>query len=241
MRTSLKKIVVTGGSRGLGRALALRFSAIGHEVFIVGRNEDQLRLVQELEPKIQYLAADVSDKDQIYKISGAIGGGLGHPDFVVQCAGYLGMSPLKLLVDSPCEDFEKVLDTNLLGPFRLTKALFPMMVANGGGTFVNISSDAAIHNYETWGTYSASKAAMDRMTGIFHEESKGFQINHLALDPGEMATDMYFAADPDRDPATLQKPEDVAEAMVDFLLKGNFQQSRYSREEWQNAIKGDAS
>ena len=134
---------------------------------------------------------------------------------------------------------EQVLQTNLLGPFRLTKALYGQMVAGGGGLFVSISSDAAVNSYPRWGAYSASKSALDRITGIFDEESRGFNIRHLSLDPGDMNTEMHFKVIPDADPAQLLQPEDVARDMSRFLLAGNFSQSRYSADEWRASIRGD--
>jgi NAD(P)-dependent dehydrogenase (short-subunit alcohol dehydrogenase family) len=237
MNANSKKIVITGGSKGLGKALALEFAKQGSQVLIIGRSEELLKEVSKSLDNIQYVAADVSNKDNIYKLSGAIGATLGSPDIVIQCASYLGQTPLRLLADTDCEEFEKVLQTNLLAPFRLTKALLGSMVTGGGGVFVNLSSDAAINNYETWGCYSISKIAIDRLSGIFDEETRALNVRHLALDPGDMATDMHFAAIPDANRADLHKPEDVAKEMIQFLLNGFFAQSRFTANEWRKAIK----
>jgi short-subunit dehydrogenase len=232
-----KKIVITGGSRGLGQALALEFDFQGHEVFIISRDESKLKEVAARGQAITYLAADVSDKNNVYRISGNIAATFGCPDVVIQCASYLGVTPLRLLLDSDCEDIAKVLQTNILAPFRLTKALFGPMAANGGGLFINLSSDAALNNYPNWGAYALSKAAVDRLSGIFDEESKEFNIRHLALDPGDMATDMHFAAIPDADPSQLYDPRDVAREMTRFLLGNFFPESRYTASQWRNLAK----
>lgn len=236
MSYKLKKIVITGGSRGLGRALAIAFDKLGHQVVIVGRQSKALRSVCEEGRQIRFFEADVSRKEDIYKISGAIGGIIGKPDIVIQCASYLGQTPLRPLADTNCEDLEKVLDTNLIGPFRLTKALLGAMTSRNGGIFVNLSSDAAVMNYENWGGYSLSKAALDKMSGIFDEECRVIGIRHLAVDPGDMATDMHFAALPDADPKQLYRPEDVARDLVAFLLQGHFPKSRYSASQWRQGI-----
>lgn len=97
---------------------------------------------------------------------------LGDVDILFNVASYLGQTPLRLLVDTDCEDMEQVLQTNVIGPFRLTKALLPSMLLKQKGLVVNISSDAAMNAYPTWGSYSISKAASDHQSRIFDEELK---------------------------------------------------------------------
>ena len=231
-----KNIVITGGSRGLGRSLALELDRLGHRVCIIGRTEESLTQVASLGRRIEYLVADVSQKDVIYPLAGRIGAMFDGIDIVIQCASYLGPTPLRLLLDSDCEDLEQVLQTNLLAPFRLTKALFPH-VAQRRGIFINLSSDAALNSYPTWGAYSSSKAALDRLSGILDEETKSAGVRHLALDPGDMATDMHFAAIPDADPALLHRPEEVARDMTRLLLSGSLpEQSRCSADEWRKYL-----
>lgn len=109
-----------------------------------------------------------------------------------------------MLIDTACEDFEKVLPTNVLGALRLTKALLPSMLLRGRGTVVSISSDAAVNAYATWGAYSVSKTANDHMALIFNAELKDQGIRFLAIDPGDMDTAMHAAAIPDADPSALR-------------------------------------
>jgi NAD(P)-dependent dehydrogenase (short-subunit alcohol dehydrogenase family) len=123
-----------------------------------------------------------------------------------------------LLADTDCEDVERALQTNLLGPFRLSKALLGALAASAregrGGVIVNISSDAAVTPYETWGAYGASKAALHHLSHIWDAELAGEGVRVLSLDPGDMDTPMHFAAIPGADRAALQRPADAAEGII---------------------------
>jgi len=103
---------------------------------------------------------------------------------------------------------------NLVGAFRLTKALFGALAASAregrGALVLNVSSDAAINAYPAWGAYGASKAALRHLTAIWNEEAAGEGVRFLSLDPGDMDTPMHALAVPDADPATLKRPEDAA-------------------------------
>jgi NAD(P)-dependent dehydrogenase (short-subunit alcohol dehydrogenase family) len=115
------------------------------------------------------------------------------------------------------------LRTNLLGPFRLTKALLGALAASArdgrGAVVVNISSDAAVNPYARWGAYGASKAALHHLTRIWNEEQAADGIRFLSIDPGDMDTPMHAAAVPDADPATLKRPEDAAREVVDAVAQ----------------------
>ena len=108
----------------------------------------------------------------------------------------LGPTPLRLLLDTECEDLAGVLETNLVGPFRLTKVLAGAMAIRGAGTIVHISSDAAVEPYPRWGAYGISKAAQDHLSRILAAELDGTGVRILAVDPGEVDTVMHAAAMP---------------------------------------------
>src|SRR5262249_9179743 len=131
----------------------------------------------------------------------------------------LGPTPLVPLADTECEDLEQALMVNLLGPFRLTKALFGALAASAqegrGAIVINISSDAAVNAYSGWGAYGASKAALHHLTAIWAEEAKAEGIFFLSLDPGDMNTPLHALAVPDSDPTTLRRPEDAAADIVE--------------------------
>lgn len=221
-----KNILITGGTSGLGRALALQLSRLGAQVAVVARRSDPLQQLINERPSITGIQADVANKETIYSIAGEVQAKLGDIDILLNVASYLGQTPLRLLVDTDCEDIEQALQTNLLGPFRLTKALLPAMLLRGAGVVVNISSDAAINAYPRWGGYAISKAAMDHMTRIFSAELSSQGIQFLALDPGDMRTPMHFAAIPEADPEALRDPEDSATRLLQLLAAQDFTQVR---------------
>ena len=160
------------------------------------------------------IVGDISSKDDIHRIALQILGRLGGLDVLVNGASSLGPVPLVPLADTECEDFEIALATNLLGPFRLTRALLGALrasAAEGRGALVlNISSDAAITPYSTWGAYGASKAALHHLSAIWNEELADEGVSVLSVDPGDMDTPMHRAALPEADPATLKRPEEAA-------------------------------
>ncbi len=229
-----KRIVITGGTSGLGQALAHQLDQAGAQVVIVARNEQNLAKTTQ-GTNIHALRGDVANKHDIYRISGETAGILGGIDYLFNNASYLGQSPLRLLLDTDCEDIEQVLQTNLVGLFRLTKAFLPSMLLQNSGTVINISSDAAVSPYPEWGGYSISKAAVDHLTRIWHEELNEQGIRFLALDPGDMHTPMHLAAIPDATPSELHAPSDVARDLLSFLSQTastTNAQVRYGRSEW---------
>lgn len=214
-------VLITGGSRGLGRALAHAWAARGARVVLVARPSAELAAtVAEIRAAggIAYgLAADVGDQGAIHRISGQAVDLVGTIDVLVHAASTLGPTPLRLWLDTECEDLERVLAVNLVGPFRLTKAIAGPMLLRKAGTVVFVSSDAATHAYPTWGAYGASKAAADHLAATLAAELGEAGVRVLSVDPGEMDTAMHAAAIPDADRSTLARPEVVARAIVDMV------------------------
>lgn len=212
-------VVVTGGSRGLGAALCARLAERGARVVLVARDADRLdETVQRIRRdhgEAHGLAADVGDKEAIHRISGAAAAMVGDVSLLIHAASTLGPTPLRPLLDLACEDLERVLAVNVVGPFRLTKALATGMALRGRGTVVAVSSDAATEAYPTWGAYGASKAAADHLMRTFAAETP--EVRFLSFDPGEMDTEMHRAAVPDADPSTLARPAAVADALLRWL------------------------
>lgn len=214
-------VVVTGGSRGLGRALAEELAVAGAKVVLVAREKAALdEVVAGIRARggeAHGIVADVRDRDATYAIAGQATAAVGEIDCLINNASTLGAVPLRLLLDTDCEDLSRALAVNLVGPFRLTKALLGPMVLRGRGTVLNISSDAAVEAYERWGAYGASKAALDHLTRTWAAELAGTGVRVLAVDPGEMNTRMHAQAIPDADPASLSDPARVARAIVAWL------------------------
>src|SRR6185312_13382371 len=166
------------------------------------------------------IAADIGAKDAIHRIAGQAAALVGDVSLAIHNASTLGPTPLRLLLDTECEDVEGVLAANLVGPFRLTKVLAGAMALRGAGTIVHISSDAAIEPYPRWGAYGISKAAQDHLSRILAAELADTGVRVLAVDPGEMDTRMHADAVPDADRASLQRPADVAAKLV-ALVESN--------------------
>jgi NAD(P)-dependent dehydrogenase (short-subunit alcohol dehydrogenase family) len=216
-------VLLTGASRGLGRALFEELARAGARVVGVARDADAIsRAAAELCAQgleAHGLGADVGDQHEIFRIAGAAAALVGPIDVLVHNASTLGPTPLRLLSDTDCEDFERTLQVNLLGPFRLSKAVAGHMLLAGSGLIVSISSDAATSAYPGWGAYGVSKAALDHLGRIWAAELAGSGVRFLSIDPGEMDTDMHRAALPEADPATLAAPADVARRIVRVLQR----------------------
>jgi NAD(P)-dependent dehydrogenase (short-subunit alcohol dehydrogenase family) len=216
------RVAVTGGTSGLGLALVREWIARGARVAFVARGRERVEQVARDHPGSHGIVGDVSLKDDIYPIAMQIIGELGGLDVLINSASSLGPTPLALLADTDCEDLERALATNLLGPFRLTKALLGALAASAregrGAVVLNVSSDAALTPYPTWGAYGASKAALHHLTRIWHAELEAEGVRFLSLDPGDMDTPLHAAAVPDTDPATLKRPETAARELVDAIV-----------------------
>ncbi|MBF5045184.1 SDR family oxidoreductase [Aggregicoccus sp. 17bor-14] len=216
-----KAVLVTGASRGLGRALMEALAREGARVVGVARGREALeaavaRLRKEgLE--VHALAADVGVKEAIYPLAGAAQALVGPLDVLVHNASLLGPTPLRLLLDTACEDLAEVLDVNLVGPFRLTRAVVGGMVLRGSGQVLFVSSDAAVNAYPRWGAYGVSKAALEQLARTWAVELEGTGVRVLTVDPGEMDTRMHADAMPEADPAQLARPEAVAARLVRLL------------------------
>jgi len=221
MKIQGQGVLVTGASRGLGRALAEQLAARGARVALVAREAGPLRdVVAGIRARggdAHAIAGDIAAKDAIHRIAGQAQGLVGEIGIAVHNASTLGPTPLRLLLDTECEDLAEVLETNLVGPFRLTKVLAGAMAIRGAGVIVHISSDAAVEPYPRWGAYGASKAAQDHLTKILAAELEGTGVRVLAVDPGEMDTVMHAAAMPEADRAALQRPEEVAARIVQMI------------------------
>ena len=215
------RALVTGGTSGLGLALVRELAVSGARVAFVARGRERVERVAREHAGTHGIVGDVSSKTDIHPIAMQAVGELGGLDLLINNASDLGPTPLALLGDTDCEDLERALETNLVGPFRLTKALLGALSASAregrGAVVLNVSSDAAINAYPTWGAYSASKAALHHLSRIWNEELSTEGIRVLSVDPGDMDTPMHALAVPDADPATLKRPEAAAHEILEQI------------------------
>jgi NAD(P)-dependent dehydrogenase (short-subunit alcohol dehydrogenase family) len=216
-------VLVTGGTSGLGLALVGELARRGARVAFVARGRDRVERVAREHAGTHGIVGDVSAKDDIHPIALQVLGELGGLDALVNNASDLGPTPLALLGDTECEDLERALATNLVGPFRLTKALLGALAASAregrGGVVLNVSSDAAINAYPTWGAYGASKAALHHLSRIWDAELTSEGVRVLSVDPGDMDTPMHALAIPDADRSTLREPAVAAREILDVIAK----------------------
>jgi NAD(P)-dependent dehydrogenase (short-subunit alcohol dehydrogenase family) len=216
------RIAITGGTSGLGLALVSELVRRGADVAFVARTRVRVEEVRRAFPGTVGLVGDVSSKEDIYPIALQIVGNLGGVDVLVNNASSLGPVPLVPLADTECEDFERALATNVLGPFRLTKALLGSLAASAregrGGLVVNITSDAAVSAYARWGAYGASKAALAHLSRIWDEELALEGVHVASIDPGDMDTPLHAIAVPEADRSTLKRAETAAREVADAIV-----------------------
>ena len=217
------RVAITGGTSGLGRGLVGELVERGARVAFVARHRADVQRTMLDFPTAIGIVGDVSRKEDVHPIAIQILGALDGLDVLVNNASSLGPVPLRPLADTACEDLELALATNLIGPFRLTKALLGSLAgtarAGGGALVVNISSDAAVTPYETWGAYGASKAALRHLSHIWDAELASEGIRIISVDPGDMDTPLHAAAVPDADPSTLKRPETAAREIARLVAE----------------------
>src|SRR5919204_3948087 len=203
--------LITGASKGLGAALAEELARAGARVALVARGARELEAVAARiragGGEAHALPADMADKRAIHAIAGAAAAVVGPIDVLVHNASTLGPTPLRLLLDTECEDLGSVLETNLIGPFRLTRVIAGAMALRGSGVVVHVSSDAAVAAYPRWGAYGVSKAALDHLNRLWAVELQSAGVRFFSVDPGEMDTQMHAAAMPEANRAALSKPD----------------------------------
>jgi NAD(P)-dependent dehydrogenase (short-subunit alcohol dehydrogenase family) len=220
-RFSGLRVAVTGGTSGLGLALVRELLGRGARVAFVARTPPRVAQAARAHPGAHGIVGDISVKEDIHPIALQIVGESGGLDVLVNNASDLGPTPLRLLGDTDCEDLERALAVNVLGPFRLTKAVLGALAVSAregrGALVVNVSSDAAVNAYPRWGAYGASKAALRHLSAIWDAELAAEGVRFLSIDPGDMDTPLHAAAVPDADPATLKRPETAARELADAI------------------------
>jgi NAD(P)-dependent dehydrogenase (short-subunit alcohol dehydrogenase family) len=209
-----KVALITGASQGLGRALALACAREGARVVINARSEESIRPVaEEVESagaEVLALAADVSKSSDVEGMVGAAVERFGRVDVLVNNAGLLG--PRVAIAEYPEEEWRRVIDANLTGPFLVARAVIPHMPE--GGSIVNVVSGVSVEGRAGWGAYSVSKFGVEGLTQVLASELEGRGIRVNAVDPGGMRTGMRAAAYPEEDPMTRITPDENTDVFL---------------------------
>ena len=212
-----KVVMITGASKGLGRALTLAFANEGAKLAICARSEEKLQMVkgaaESLGAVVLAVTADISKSRDVERFVAMAENAYGHIDVLINNASILGPSPMPLLLDYPEEDFAEVLRVNAVSPFLVTRRVIPGMLERNVGSIINVTSEAGHTGFAGWGAYGISKFAVEGLTQTWADELSETNVRVNMVDPGEMDTDMHQLAVPDCD-YPLAMPEDV----VDIFL-----------------------
>jgi NAD(P)-dependent dehydrogenase (short-subunit alcohol dehydrogenase family) len=219
-RTTARVALVTGGSAGLGLALSREFAGRGWTVITDGRSAEKFKEA-DLPDGVTVVVGDLTDADHRHALVGEVSDH-GRLDLLVHNASTLGPLPMRSLAEVDIADLQQVWRTNIGGPLVLTSALLPWL-RRADGVLLSISSDAAVHHYEGWGLYGASKAALDHVTLTYGAETG---LRAYAVDPGDMRTAMHQDAFPGEDISDRPLPETVVPHLV-ALLDARPESGRY--------------
>jgi 3-oxoacyl-[acyl-carrier protein] reductase len=219
--TSLSGAValVTGGSRGIGRAIALRLAALGSSVAICGRNAQALQAtseeLQKLTGRVFSLMADVSRSAEVTGLVAKTEVALGPISILVNNAGIGLFGP----AHEKCEaDWDRVLGTNLKSVFLVSAAVAPSMIRRGSGDIINISSLAGRNAFAGGGLYCASKWGVQGLSACMAEDLRDHGIRVSVICPGSVATE--FSGRGPKDASKVLAPEDVAHAVTMVVTQG---------------------
>jgi NAD(P)-dependent dehydrogenase (short-subunit alcohol dehydrogenase family) len=217
--------LITGASRGLGRALAAGLAREGFDLIIDARDRAALDAAAgALRPAgpaaqrpgsraVTAIPGDVTDPLHRSALVDAAGGRL---DLLVNNAGTLGASPLPALADYPVAELRAAFEANVIAPIALTQLALPLLRASGGAV-LNITSDAAVEAYAGWGGYGAAKAALEQASNVLAAEELAVRV--WWADPGDLRTDMHQAAFPGEDISDRPEPASVVPAFVRLVTE----------------------
>lgn len=206
-----KVALITGGSRGIGRAIAEAYARQGAQVFICARDEKNLRAaIDEMRQsggEIAGLAGDVGNQEDVQRIVNAAVERYGTIHILVNNASVLG--PRATIANYPPAAWEEVLRINLTGLFLMTRAVLPTLLAQKAGSIINVTSGVGRRGKAQWGAYAVSKAGLEALTQVLADEvgQDGIRVN--SVNPAATRTGMRAQAYPSEDPLTLPTPEEI--------------------------------
>jgi short-subunit dehydrogenase len=212
--------LITGASRGLGLEIARVYARRGLRLILTARGAAPLKqAADELAglTNVVAIAGDVADPGHAERLVRAGLEKFHRIDILINNASELGPSPMPELENLSPTTFEEILRVNVVAPLRLTQLVLPGMRAGRNGLIVNVTSDAGVQAYPTWGGYGASKAALEHLSRVLAAELEGSGVRVFVVDPGDMDTAMHRAAEPGVDLSHLPTPDSVAPAFVRVL------------------------
>ncbi len=237
-------VMITGASKGLGRALTLAFARRGAGLAVCARGGEALRKVKEKAEaygtEVLAISADISQTRDMERFVTLAQSAYGSIDVLINNASILGPSPMPYLIDYPEEDFEEVLRVNTLGPFLITRRVMSGMLQRGKGSIINVTSEAGSSAYAGWGAYGVSKFALEGLSQTWSAEVEGSGVRVNLVDPGEMETQMHALAVPDCD-YELAAPEKLTDI---FLYLASEQAAaingqRFEAQKWKGVFKNE--
>ncbi|KAA0546203.1 SDR family oxidoreductase [Bacillus sp. BGMRC 2118] len=216
MKNDKKVVMITGATKGLGKALAIAFARDGYRLAICARSEDKLVEVKdELEKmgtEVIAVTADASNEQDVDRFVSVVESVFGRIDVLINNASIFGPGPT-LLLDFPNTEFAEVLRVNVMNPFLVTKRVLPGMITRNNGSVINVTSETGRTGFAEWGVYGISKFAVEGLTQTWADELQETNVRMNMVDPGEMNTEMHSIAVPDCDYG-LSNPEDVVDVFL---------------------------
>jgi NAD(P)-dependent dehydrogenase (short-subunit alcohol dehydrogenase family) len=212
-----KVVMITGASRGLGKALAIAFAKQGEDLAICARNLEKLmevkREAESYGVRVLAVQADIADIRDVEKFVAMTESEFGRIDVLINNASILGPSPMPLLLDYPEDDFMEVMKVNIFGTFLVTRRVLPGMLQRNEGSIINVTSEAGATGFAGWGAYGISKFGVEGLTETWADELRETNIRVNMVDPGEMDTEMHALAVPDCD-YTLANPNEIVDVFL---------------------------
>jgi NAD(P)-dependent dehydrogenase (short-subunit alcohol dehydrogenase family) len=215
-KLSGKAALITGGSRGIGKAVATAYAREGAGVFICARNDADLnRAVADIRTIGRAVHGCIGDVGNVTEAKAIVQAALeqfGKLDVLVNNASFLG--PRVLIAQYPVSAWEDVVRINLTGPFLMTQEALKVMIPQRSGSIINVSSGVGRVGKARWGAYAASKFGVEGLTQVLADEVREFGIRANSVNPGPTRTEMRARAYPEEDPLTLPTPDHVAPVFV---------------------------
>lgn len=215
MKLRDKTSLVSGGSKGIGKAIAKAYARHGSSVLICGRNEVALKQAcQEISEygHVDYIRCDITNDADVKGLASHVKKEWKRLDVLVNNASILGLrAPI---LDYPEDVWEEVVQVNLNGQFFVTKALLPILLESPSASIINVSSSVGRRGKGFWGAYAASKFGLEGLTQVLADELASSNVRVNSVNPGGTRTEMRAEAYPDEDPIILPTPDDIVPVFV---------------------------